>query len=85
MLRTDCLALAALDTLIGAVSSMVFYQPVFLMQGQALIFVQSQVVHGREGSGDSDVLGTDFRAVITSGTGEQRNFRQLFRSEAVAT
>ena len=48
-------------------------RPLFLMSCHSLIFVQGQVVHSSEGAGDTDIHWTDFCAVVTGSTWDQRD------------
>lgn len=66
-------AFTSLNTLVSSFASMTAYQPLFLMSCHSLIFVQGQVVHSSEGAGDTDIHWTDFCAVVTGSTWDQRD------------
>ena len=67
------LAFTTLNTLVSSFASMTAYQPLFLMSCHSLIFVQGQGVHSSEGAGDTDIHWTDFCAVVTGSTWDQRD------------
>ena len=78
MLGTGFLAFSALDAFVRPFQPMSAYKPSLLILCQGGIAVESQIIHGREGSRDADIHGAHLRTVITGRTGDQRNPFQLF-------
>lgn len=78
MLGTGFLAFSALDAFVRPFQPMSAYKPSLLILCQGGIAVESQIIHGREGSGDADIHGAHLRTVIAGRTGDQRNPFQLF-------
>ena len=73
MLRTGLLAFPALDTFICVLKAMTIDQPVLLTLCRIQIMVERQVIHGRKGTGNTDIHRTYLGAVITCRTWNQWN------------